>query len=93
MLDGRSRPGEMPVPDSDADCGLPGALLAKSRLAVLAPRSVGRNRTATLHDPPGGTVAPEHVSSLGPKLVGSAPPIVTFFTATAVVPGFLSMTV
>lgn len=44
-----------PVPDSDIDVGLEGALLEKSIVPVAAPTTVGVNVTVNVHEPPGAT--------------------------------------
>src|SRR5436190_11765322 len=92
MLDWLSDAAEIPVPDNATDWGLPGAVSVNRRLAVFAPRLVGRNRTVTLHDPSAAT-APVQVLPTVAKLAASAPMTETSLTVTAFGPGFFRTSV
>jgi len=69
--------GLPPPPLRLIDCGLPGALSAKVRLALRAPLAAGVKVTPTKQVPLDMTVAPEQVSLLIAKSLAFAPPIVT----------------
>src|SRR5947209_1541904 len=53
-----------PVPVSVADCGLLGALSVTWNVVVRVPFCVGEKVNDMTHVPPGGSVRPEHWSSL-----------------------------
>ena len=54
----------VPVPDSDTDCGLPLALSAMVKVAVMLPEAAGVIRTAMLQLPPAASEEPQVLASL-----------------------------
>src|SRR3954468_1389460 len=89
-----SRPSTMsrPIPRS-ATCATPvGASLAMSRLAVFAPREVGRKATPTAQLAPAPPAAP-HPFELIANCEPLAPPSATPLTCSGAVPVLLTVTV
>jgi len=68
---------ETPIPDSGTLWGLPAALSAMVRTALLEATDMGLNRTLITQVSPGWKVAPEQVSEVLLKSAALAPPMVT----------------
>jgi hypothetical protein len=78
----------MPIPDIGTLWGLPAALSAMERTALLEATDVGLKLTPITQVWPGWKVAPEQVSEVLLKWAALAPPMVTPWMANDAEPAF-----
>src|SRR6266850_5523598 len=87
-LDCERLTSETPVPDSGTRWGLPAALSAMARAALLEAADMGLKLTPITQVSPGRKVAPEQVSEVLLKSAGLVPPMVTPWMANDAEPAF-----